>query len=208
MYNKPHILKIPSPPQTKSKIRLWKKHLTLKANIIIIMLAWFEFTQDLVVKKDKWLSVSLWVEKIYWHFCRLQICQESHRNNSKSNGNKRLLKSILGLEETNTLLINIPSECHQFHQFNWWQIFSNWLILCYEHTLFWRNFGPYGTRLPLVQWGATQRLDCTADGLLPSLRHKTASGTARSTLLVIKALLSQGTYIETSWTKDWVWLGT
>ena len=38
----------------------------------------------------------------------------------------------------------------------------------------------YGMRLPLEQQGATQRRDCTADLLLPSLWDKTASGTGRS----------------------------
>ena len=43
----------------------------------------------------------------------------------------------------------------------------------------------YGTRLPLGQRGATQRIDCTADLLLNSIWDKTASGTARSSKLML-----------------------
>ena len=43
----------------------------------------------------------------------------------------------------------------------------------------------YGTRLPLGQRGATQRTDCTADLLLDSIWDKTASGTARSSKLML-----------------------
>ena len=43
-----------------------------------------------------------------------------------------------------------------------------------------------------------QRIDCTADLLLPLLRDEIASGTARSTMIVPKILLLLGTNIETS----------
>ena len=60
------------------------------------------------------------------------------------------------------------------------------------------------TRLPLGQQGAVERWDCPAVWLLGSLWHEIASGTARSTILLIKTILSQGTYIKTKYTKDLV----
>ena len=50
----------------------------------------------------------------------------------------------------------------------------------------------YGTRLPIGQQGATQRINGTADLLLPWLWDETSSGTGRSTMLVILTLLSPG----------------
>ena len=43
----------------------------------------------------------------------------------------------------------------------------------------------YGTRLPLGQRGARQKMDCTADLLLPFVWDETASGTARSKTSVL-----------------------
>ena len=60
-----------------------------------------------------------------------------------------------------------------------------------------------GTRLPLGQRGAIQRIDCTADLLLHSLWDKTASGTGRSKMLVILTLLSKKT-LKKILNKGWI----
>ena len=102
---------------------------------------------------------------------------------------------------------NTAQPCRSLHcnEMKWWKkqikitsgLFPNflWALVCRFHRgtqpcyakagWNWSSWLHYGTRRPLGQPGAVERWVCLADLLLAALSDKTASGMARSTMLVL-----------------------